>query len=79
MEKFARPGDFCPNEDYPGDGKLHDGQQQNLHEFVKTPQDRATLSLHNLRQDLHRNHRDDTFPQANPKHEILETLVGRLA
>jgi hypothetical protein len=44
----------------------------------KTRQDsqgRATLSLHNLRQDLHRDDRNDLFPQADPEHELLETLA----
>jgi hypothetical protein len=36
MEKFAKPGDFCPNEACPDYGKLQNDQQQNLEKFGKT-------------------------------------------
>ena len=36
MEKFAKPGDFCPNSACPDYGKLQNGQQQNLEKFGKT-------------------------------------------
>ena len=35
MEKFAKPGEFCPNEACPDYGKLQNSQQQNLEKFGK--------------------------------------------
>jgi transposase-like protein len=37
MEKFAKPGDFCPNETCPDYGRLQTGQDQpNIRKFGKT-------------------------------------------
>ena len=37
MEKFGKPGDFCPNEACPDYGKVQDGQRQrNIRKYGKT-------------------------------------------
>ena len=36
MEKFAKTGDFCPNEACPDYGKLQHGQQRNIKKIGKT-------------------------------------------
>jgi len=37
MEKFAKTGDFCPNEACPDHGKLQSDHQRNIKKIGKTP------------------------------------------
>jgi transposase-like protein len=37
MEKFAKAGDFCPDEACPDHGKLQSDQQRNIKKIGKTP------------------------------------------
>lgn len=75
MEKFAKPGDFCPNEACPEYGKLQTGQQQNLEKFGKT---RKGVQRYRC-QTCHKTFTETTgtifFRKRTPEHEILETLA----
>ena len=66
MEKFAKPGDFCPNEACPDYGKLQSGQQQNLDKFGKT---RKGVQRYRCRtwRNLYRNHGHDLLRQAHAR------------
>ena len=76
MEKFAKPGDFCPNEACPDYGKLQGGQtQRNIRKYGKT---RAGVQRYQC-QTCHRTFTGTTgtifFRKRTPEHEILETLA----
>jgi transposase-like protein len=76
MEKFAKPGDFCPNEACPDYGKLQDSRKQrNIRKYGKT---RAGVQRYQC-QTCHRTFTGTTgtifFRKRTPEHEILETLA----
>jgi hypothetical protein len=76
MEKFAKSGDFCPNEACPDYGKLQEGQtQHNIRKFGRT---RAGVQRYHC-QTCHRTFTETTgtlfFRKRTPEHEILETLA----
>lgn len=76
MEKFAKSGDFCPNEACPDYGKLQEGQtQHNIRKFGRT---RAGVQRYQCR-TCYRTFTETTgtlfFRKRTPEHEILETLA----
>jgi transposase-like protein len=76
MEKFAKSGEFFPNEECPDCGKLQKGQTlPNIRKFGKT---RAGVQRYQCRL-CHRTFTETTgtlfFRKRTPEHEILETLA----
>lgn len=75
MEKFARPGEFCPNEACPDYGKLQTGQQQNLDKFGKTRRGVQRFRCQTCRKTFTETTGTIFFRKRTPEHEILETLA----
>ena len=76
MERFAKPGDFCPNEACPDYGKLQDGQaQQNI---IKTSHTKKGVQRYQCN-TCGTTYTETTgtlfFRKRTPEHDILETLV----
>jgi transposase-like protein len=75
MEKFAKSGDFCPNEACPDYGKLQTGQQQNI---KKTGRTKKGVQRYQCK-TCHRTFTETTgtifYRKRTPEHEVLETLV----
>ena len=76
MEKFAKSGDFCPNEACPDYGKLQEGQpQRNIRKYGKT---RAGVQRFQCR-TCNRTFTETTgtifYRKRTPEDEILETLA----
>jgi transposase-like protein len=75
MEKFARPGEFCPNEACPDYGKLQTDQQQNLDKFGKTRRSVQRFRCQTCRKTFTETTGTIFFRKRTPEHEILETLA----
>lgn len=75
MEKFAKPGDFCPNEACPDYGKLQTGQQQNLQKFGYTRQGVQRYRCRTCRKTFTATFGTIFYGKRTPEHEILETLA----
>lgn len=76
MEKFAKAGDFCPNEDCPDCGKLQDGQkQENLQKFGKTAKGVQRFRCTTCGKTFTETTGTIFFRKRTPEHEILETLA----
>ena len=75
MEKFAKPGDFCPNEACRDYGKLQDGQQQNLEKFGKTRKGVQRYRCQTCRKTFTETTGTIFYRKRTPEHEILETLA----
>jgi transposase-like protein len=76
MERFAKPGDFCPNKACPDFGKLQDGQaKQNI---IKTGHTKKGVQRYQCK-TCGKTFTETTgtlfFRKRTPEHEILETLV----
>jgi transposase-like protein len=76
MERFAKPGDFCPNKACPDYGKLQDGQaQQNI---IKTGHTKKGVQRYQCN-TCGKTYTETTgtlfFRKRTPEHAILETLV----
>jgi transposase-like protein len=76
MKKFAKTGDFCPNEACRDYGKLQDGQKQtNIKKSGKTAKGVQRYEC----KTCHRTFTETTgtlfFRKRTPEHEILETLA----
>ena len=76
MERFAKTGDFCPNEACRDYGKLQDGQKQtNIKKSGKTKKGVQRYEC----KTCHRTFTATTgtlfFRKRTPEHEILETLA----
>jgi len=76
MQRFAKPGDFCPNEACPDYGKLQDGQaQQNI---IKTGHTKKGVQRYQCN-TCGKTYTETTgtlfFRKRTPEHDILETLV----
>ena len=76
MERFAKTGDFCPNEACRDYGKLQDGQKQtNIKKSGKTAKGVQRYEC----KTCHRTFTETTgtlfFRKRTPEHEILETLA----
>lgn len=75
MEKFAKPGDFCPNEACPDYGKLQGDRQQNLEKFGKTRKGVQRYRCQTCRKTFTETTGTIFFRKRTPEHEILETLA----
>jgi transposase-like protein len=76
MEKFARAGDFCPNEACPDYGKLQDGQtQQNVKKSGKTHKGIQRYQCKTCHITFTETSGTIFYRKRTPDHEILETLA----
>jgi transposase-like protein len=76
MEKFAKAGDFCPNEACPDFGKLQNSQtQQNLQKFGKTPRGVQRYRCKTCGKTFTETTGTIFFRKRTSEHEILETLA----
>ena len=76
MKKFAKSGDFCPNEACPDYGRLQDSQtHRNIRKYGKT---RAGVQRYQCR-TCNRTFTETIgtifYRKRTPEHEILETLA----
>jgi transposase-like protein len=75
MEKFAKPGEFCPNKACPDYGKLQSGQQQNLEKFGKTRKGVQRFRCRTCRSTFTETTGTIFYRKRTAEHEILETLA----
>ncbi len=76
MEKFARVGDFCPNEACPDYGKVQDGQtQRNIRKFGKTKSGVQRYRCKRCGQTFTETKGTIFYRKRTPEHELLETLA----
>ena len=75
MEKFAKTGDFCPNEACPDYGKLQIGRQQNLVKFGKTRKGVQRFRCQTCGKTFTETKGTIFYRRRTPEHEILETLA----
>lgn len=75
MEKFAKPGDFCPNEACPDHGKLQNGQQRNIDKFGKTSKGVQRYRCRTCGKTFTETKGTIFYRKRTAEHEILETLV----
>jgi len=75
MEKFAKPGEFCPNEACPDYGKLQTGQQQNIRKFGRTRRGVRRFRCQTCGKTFTETTGTIFFRKRTPEHEILETLA----
>lgn len=75
MEKFAKPGEFCPNEACPDYGKLQMGQQQNIRKFGRTQRGVRRFRCQTCGKTFTETTGTIFFRKRTPEHEILETLA----
>ena len=76
MEKFARVGDFCPNEACPDYGKVQDGQtQRNIRKFGKTKSGVQRYQCKRCGQTFTETKGTIFYRKRTAEHELLETLA----
>jgi transposase-like protein len=75
MEKFAKPGEFCPNETCPDYGKRQDSQQRNLQKYGKTRKGVQRHRCKTCRKTLTETYGTIFYGKRTPENEILETLA----
>ena len=76
MERFAKTGDFCPNEACRDYGKLQDGQKQtNIKKSGKTAKGVQRYECKTCRHTFTETTGTLFFRKRTPEHEILETLA----
>jgi len=76
MEKFAKPGDFCPNEACPDYGKLQDGQRQrNIRKYGKTRSGIQRYQCQTCRRTFTETIGTIFYRKRTPEWQILETLA----
>lgn len=76
MEKFARVGDFCPNEACPEYGKPQNGQsQRNIRKFGQTKQGRQRFQCKRCGQTFTETKGTIFYGKRTSEHELLETLA----
>jgi transposase-like protein len=76
MERFAKPGDFCPNEACPDYGKLQDGQaQQNIIKTGHTKKGVQRYQCNTCRKTFTETTGTLFFRKRTSEEDILETLV----
>ena len=73
--KFARVGDFCPNESCPDYGKLQSGQQRNIKKAGKTKQGRQRYQCKSCGRTFTETKGTIFYRRRTPEEEILETLA----
>ena len=76
MEKFGKPGDFCPNEACPDYGKVQDGQRQrNIRKYGKTRAGIQRYQCQTCRRTFTETIGTIFYRKRTPKRQILETLA----
>ncbi len=76
MERFAKTGDFCPNEACQDYGKLQDGQKQtNIKKSGKTAKGVQRYECKTCHHTFTATTGTLLFRKRTPEHEILETLA----
>ena len=75
MEKFAKPGEFCPNEACPDYGKLQNDQHKNLVKFGKTRKGVQRFRCQTCGRTFTETTGTIFYRKRTPEHEILETLA----
>src|SRR3990172_2204027 len=75
MEKFAKPGDLCPNEACPDNGKLQSGQQQNVEKLGRTRKGVQRFRCQTCGRTFTETTGTIFYRKRTPEHEILETLA----
>ena len=75
MEKFAKQGEFCPNEACPDHGKLQNDQQKNLVKFGKTRKGVQRFRCQTCGRTFTETTGTIFYRKRTPEHEILETLA----
>jgi transposase-like protein len=75
MKKFAKSGDFCPNEACPEYGRLQDGQQQNIKKTGKTRKGVQRYQCKTCNLTFTETTGTIFFRKRTPQHEVLETLA----
>jgi transposase-like protein len=75
MEKFAKTGEFCPNEACSDYGKLQNGRQQNLVKFGKTRKGVQRFRCQACGKTFTETKGTIFYRRRTPEHEILETLA----
>jgi len=76
MEKFGKPGDFCPNEACPDYGKLQDGQRQrNIRKYGKTRAGIQRYQCQICRRTFTETIGTIFYRKRTPERQILETLA----
>ena len=76
MEKFAKPGDFCPNAVCPDYGKLQHGQRQrNIRKYGKTRAGIQRYQCQTCRRTFTETIGTIFYRKRTPKRQILETLA----
>jgi transposase-like protein len=76
MEKFAKPGDFCPNEVCPNYGKIQDGQRQrNIRKYGKTRSGIQRYQCQTCRRTFTETIGTIFYRKRTPERQILETLA----
>jgi transposase-like protein len=75
MEKFAKPGDFCPNEACPDYGKLQDAEQQNITKAGLTKKGVQRYECHTCHATFTATRGTIFYRKRTPEHEILATLA----
>jgi len=75
MEKFAKPGDFCPNEACPDYGKLQSNQQENIKKSGLTAKGVQRYQCKNCLRTFTETYGTIFYGKRTSEHEILETLA----
>ena len=76
MEKFAKVGDFCPNEGCPDYGKLQVGQKQpNIRKFGRTKKGVQRHQCKTCGQTFTQTKGTIFYRKRTPEHDLLETLA----
>jgi transposase-like protein len=76
MERFARPGDFCPNPFCTEYGKWQDGESQtNIRKFGKTRRGVQRYQCRTCQQTFTETTGTIFYGKHTSEHEILETLA----
>ena len=75
MEKYAKPGDFCPNEACPDYQKLQDGQQQNLRKIGRTPRGVQRYQCKTCQATFTETTGTIFFRKRTSERDIMETLA----
>jgi transposase-like protein len=75
MEKFAKTGDFCPNEACPDYGKLQNAHKQNIKKNGRTPKGVQRYQCKTCHRTFTATTGTILYRKRTPEHEILETLA----
>jgi len=75
MEKFAKPGDFCPNEACPDQGKLQNDQQRNIDKFGKSSKGVQRYRCRTCGKTFTETKGTIFYRKRTTEYEILETLA----